>query len=575
MHDHDLVIRGGTVIDGTGAPRRSADVAVDGGRITAVGEVAGSGREEIDASDRLVTPGFVDVHTHYDGQVTWDGELAPSSWQGVTTAVMGNCGVGFAPVAPERREWLIALMEGIEDIPGTVLHEGMSWEWETFPEYLDAVDRRRFTIDVAAQVPHTAVRGYVMGDRGADHQERPTDDEIAAMGRIVAEAVQAGALGFTTSRTVNHKDRDGRLTPSLTAEEAELLGIAAAMGRTGQGVFEVVCDFGDFEREFALLRAMSAVSGRPMSITAAQLMVNPPGHWQRLLHAIEQAVADGVPLRGQVAARPVGLIMSLEGRVHPLVVSPTYQSLAARPLAERVAALRQPDTRAAILAEVRERGPLPGPGGQFDLCFALGATPRYDVQPADSLAATAAARGIAPEEAAYDALLDCDGEGAIYVPVANFSERNLDITRALLAHPLTVPGLGDGGAHCTMICDASFPTYLLTYWGRDAAPELRLPLEEVVARQTSTTAHLVGLHDRGVLAPGMRADLNVIDLDRLAIGRPEMIRDLPAGGKRLVQRTTGFDATVTAGEVTFRDGVATGARPGRLVRGAQPAPLGR
>jgi N-acyl-D-aspartate/D-glutamate deacylase len=572
MADHDLVIRGGEVIDGTGGPVRTADVAISGGRIAAVGADVGAGRDEIDATGRVVTPGWVDIHTHYDGQVTWDPLLSPSSWHGVTTAVMGNCGVGFAPVRPDKHDWLIELMEGVEDIPGTALHEGITWGWESFPQYLDVVERGARVLDIGAQVPHAALRGYVMGDRGADHDEVPTPDEVAEMGRLAAAAIEAGALGFSTSRTVAHKSADGRHTPSLTATSAELLGIARAIGTTGKGVFEVVADLADLDREFGLLRAMAETSGRPMSITTLQRPEFPADEYVRILGLIEQAVADGVTLRGQVAARPVGLIMSLDGRVHPLLGSPTYESLAALPLDARVVELRKPDVRERILAELDAQPAGVNPLQRFPHVFPLGTPARYDRHPDESLQADAQRRGTTAVALAYDALVDGPRGGMLYVPVNNYAAADMSAVRDMLVHPLTVPGLGDAGAHCTMICDGSFPTYLFKYWGVDAAESERLPLEWLVKQQCADTAALVGLHDRGILAPGYRADCNVIDMGALDVGAPEMIYDLPAGGRRLVQRATGYQSTIVAGRVTFRDGEHTGELPGALVRGAQPSP---
>ncbi|MET1040996.1 MAG: amidohydrolase family protein [Acidimicrobiales bacterium] len=563
--EHDLVVRGGTVVDGTGAKRRAADVAVDDRRITAVGDVAGGGREELDAAGLLVTPGWVDVHTHYDGQVTWDPLLTPSSWQGVTTVVMGNCGVGFAPVKPDRHDWLIALMEGVEDIPGTALAEGISWGWESFPEYLDVLDGLPHAMDVAAQVPHGALRGYVMGDRGAEHTEVPTADEIETMGRLAADGVRAGALGFTTSRTVNHRSSDGRPTPSLTATADELLGIARGVGATGMGVLQLVADLVDLDGEFALVRAMAEVSGRPLSITTLSEVHR--GDWRALLAKITEAQADGVPIRGQVASRPVGVLLGLEGRLHPLVTSPTYQAMAALELGERVARLRDPEVRATVLGELTNGGLV---FGSYDGIFPLGDPPEYDPGAERSIEAVATREGREAVDVALDVMLERDGRGLLYLPFANYADRDFATIREMLLHPHTVPGLGDAGAHCGMICDGSMPTYLISHWGRDVAEPL--PLEWLVSQQTRETAGLVGLHDRGVLAAGYRADLNLIDEQALGILAPEMVQDLPAGGKRYIQRATGYRTTVVAGEVTFRDGDSTGALPGKLIRGAQPTP---
>lgn len=566
---HDLVIRGGTVVDGSGRPPATGDVAIDGDRVTAVGRVADTGRNEIDAEGLLVLPGFVDVHTHYDGQVTWDPYLTPSSRLGVTTVVMGNCGVGFAPVAPERHDWLISLMEGVEDIPGTALAEGLTWGWESFGEYLDVIERLPHAIDVAAQVPHGALRAYVMGERGADHDEAPTPSETERMGTLVREAIEAGALGFTSSRTRNHRTRDGAPTPSLTAGADELLGIARAVGHTGTGVFEFVADFRDVDAEFALLRSVAETAGRPLSISLTQVDVW-PAQWRRLLELIEQANGDDVAIRGQVAARPIGLLLGLQGSLHPFVMRPIYRSLASLPLAERVNAMRRPEVREAILRERPEgRGMFGFSGASYDKLFLLGDPPDYEPAPQSSVAALAARVGRDAEDLAYDLLLEDGGRSLLYYPALNYTDGNLDAAREMLLHPYTVPGLGDGGAHCGVICDGSFPTFLLTHWARDRTRGERLPLEWVVKAQARDTAELVGLRDRGLLAPGMKADVNVVDFEGLRLRPPRIVHDLPAGGRRLVQEAEGFVATIVSGEVVYQAGEATGALPGRLVRGAR------
>jgi N-acyl-D-aspartate/D-glutamate deacylase len=562
----DLVVRGGTIVDGSGRAPFTGDVGVRDGRIAAVGRVDEPARRTLDASGLLVTPGFVDVHTHYDGQVTWDAQLSPSCWHGVTTVVMGNCGVGFAPVRPGAHEYLIKLMEGVEDIPGTALAEGIAWgEWESFPEYLDAIARRSYAVDVGAQVPHAALRFYVMGERGADHEQAPSAAEIEQMGQLVREAVRAGALGFTTSRTKNHRASDGRFTPSLTAGAEELLGISRIFGEAGQGVFEVVSDFAGREQEWQLFREMVRQSGRPMSISIGQNDASPEA-WRAMLAAIAQANSAGLPMKAQVAARAIGLLLGLEATLHPFSSHPSFRELAALPLAEKVARLRDPALKQRLLAEK------PAPAlamlvWQFERLFALGDPPEYEPPKEKSIAAEAARLGITPEERVYDLLLERDGHALLYRPFLNYSAFSLDAVREMLLDPHTVPGLGDAGAHCGMICDGSFPTYLLAHWGRGRTRGARIPIEQLVKGQTADTAALVGLHDRGRVAPGLRADLNLIDLERLGARPPEIVHDLPAGGKRLLQRATGYEATVQSGVVTFEKGESTGALPGRLVRG--------
>jgi len=560
----DLVVRGGTVVDGTGRAARTADVAVKDGVIRAVGPGLTRGRREIDADGLLVAPGWVDVHTHYDGNALWDPLLTPSSTHGVTTVVTGNCGVGFAPVRSADRDWTIALMEGVEDIPGSVLREGLSWSWETYPQYLDAIEGIARAIDVATQVPHAALRVYAMGERGIDHSELPTDDEIRRMGELAAEAIDAGALGVSTSRSANHRSSDGRLTPTLTATKAELLGIAAAVGERGRGVFEVVFEDTDVATNFELLRQVCAVSRRPLSLTTLQRLGQPSTTYRTILESLERASADGLEMRGQVAARPVGLLMSLQGRVHPLLGSLTYQSFRSMTAEELQVALRREDVKGRILDELRASGD--DQMARFPQAFELGDPPAWAPRAGASIASVAASLHRTAAEVAYDILAD---GGTIYVPVANFVDGDFSAIREMLVHPLTVPGLGDGGAHCTMIADFDFPTFLLSYWGRDAPDDQRLPVEWVIKRQCADTAALVRLADRGLLAPGKKADINLIDLERLASTSPRIVNDLPGGGGRLVSGAAGYVATIVGGAVTFEFGVHTGALVGALVRGGQ------
>jgi N-acyl-D-aspartate/D-glutamate deacylase len=569
MHRPDLVLRNGTVIDGSGGDPFRADVAVTGGVITGVGTVDAAGRDEIDAAGLLVTPGFVDIHTHYDGQVTWDSRLTPSSLHGVTTAVLGNCGVGFAPVLPAHHDMLIELMEGVEDIPGAALHEGLSWSWSSFPEYLDAIARMPHDIDVCTQVPHGALRVYAMGERGAN-REAATDDEIAAMRDLVAEALTAGALGFTSSRTVQHRTSKGAPTPTLTAAESELRGIAAGLHRAGAGVFEMISDFDDLDAEFGMFCRMVEDAGRPMTISLAQ-HDGDPERWKRLLGRIEDAAGRGLPIKGQVAPRPIGVLLGLECTLHPFVACPSYRAIAKQPLADRVRELRDPELRVRLLGETAQssNATVRYISRSYHKLFRLGDPPDYEPDASQSVAAQAAREGRAPAELAYDLLLENDGHEILYFPLHNFSDGSLDAVRTMMTHAATVSGLGDGGAHVGTICDASFPTYLLTHWGRDRARD-RIALPWLIKRQTHDTAQAVGLCDRGLVQPGMKADLNVIDFARLRLHRPYIVHDLPARGRRLMQTADGYVATVVSGAVTYREGQPTGALPGMLVRGAQP-----
>ncbi|HEY2773558.1 MAG TPA: amidohydrolase family protein [Candidatus Binatia bacterium] len=568
----DLVIRGGTVVDGTGAASREADLAIAGGVIAEVGTVAGSGREEIDARGLLVTPGFVDIHTHYDGQATWDDRIAPTSWHGVTTAVMGNCGVGFAPCRPEHHSLLIRLMEGVEDIPGVVLDEGLAWNWETFPQFLDAVEARRHDIDLAAQLPHAPLRVYVMGERAA-RLEDATDDEIAEMARLAREAIEAGALGFSSSRTVNHRTSDGKPTPTLTAAAGELAGIASGLKAAGAGVLQFVTDFRDTAQELALLEGLCRSSGRPLSVSLAQADQNPDA-WRLVLAWIHSLAEQGLPLLAQVAGRPVGLMLGFEATLNPFVGCESYRRLAGLALAERLAEMARPEMRELILADV-EAGRFSAGAKmlmQFDKIFLLGDPPDYEQEPECSIAARAARDGVGAAAYAYDRMLEDGGHALLYFPFLNYSEGSLEASLAMMQHPDTVLGLGDGGAHLGTICDASFPTHMLTHWTRDRRRGARLPVETVIQWHTRDTARAVGLCDRGVLARGFKADVNIIDYDRLRLRAPRIVRDLPAGGGRLMQKVEGYRYAIVSGEVTYVDGQPTSALPGRLVRGPRSAP---
>jgi N-acyl-D-amino-acid deacylase len=570
--EYDIVVRGGTLIDGTGAEPVRADVAVLGGHIAAVDRVPGRGAEEIDAAGCIVTPGFVDVHTHYDGQVTWENTLAPSSGHGVTTVVMGNCGVGFAPIRPEQRELAIKLMEGVEDIPDVVMATGVPFDWESFPDYLDALGRRQADADFAAQLPHSPLRVFVMGERGAE-LEPPTADDLAAMRRLTAEAVRAGAVGVSTSRTFAHRFKDGRPAPSVCSEDDEVLNLADGLRDAGAGVFQLVPDSSHApEAQVELLRRIAQRSGRQVSFSFTQAP-NQPGGWRTVLAGIEAAKEEGLAIRGQVLPRPVAGLLGLDLSLHPFSLNPSYRAIAGLPLAEKVAAMRDPGLRRRLLAE----SPVdPHPFftyvvSEHERLFVLGDPPNYHPAPADSIAARARAAGIEPLELIYDTLLERDGQEILYRPMGNAEgERFESAGRNLLHSDRTVLGLGDGGAHYSMICDAAYPTYFLTYWVRDAAPDRQVQLADAIKMLTKEPADTIGLRDRGVVRPGHRADLNVIDLERLHLHAPRPERDLPAGGRRLTQRADGYRTTIVSGTVTYRDGVHTGALPGRLVRGHVP-----
>jgi N-acyl-D-aspartate/D-glutamate deacylase len=567
---YDLIIRGGTIYDGLGGEPFTGDVAVKDGRIAAVGKLSGSAAEVIDAAGAIVTPGFVDVHTHYDGQATWAERMQPSSWHGVTTVVMGNCGVGFAPCKPEDHDRLISLMEGVEDIPHPVLAEGLPWNWVSYTDYLDSLAQRRFDVDILSYLPHSALRVFVMGQRGVD-REKATEADIAQMSELARQAVEAGAIGFSTSRTLNHRASDGSPIPSLTAAEDELTGIAMGMAKAGKGLFQVVSDFPDPEVEFAMMRRIAETSGRPMTFSLAQSPVQPRSY-RKLLDMTAEANAAGVSIKGQTPARPIGVLLGLELTVNPFSQWPVFREIAKLSLAEKVAALSDPAFRERLIANPPD-AKVRGAAGSFARMHPMSENPDYEPSEESSVAAVAARQGRRPEDVAIDHMLTNGGRGMLYVPFLNYADGNLDPAREMLTDPNTVPGLSDGGAHVGMICDGSFPTTMLTLWTRDRTRGPGILLAEVIKRQTHDTARLAGLNDRGVIAVGYRADLNVIDHAGLKLHAPEVAYDLPAGGRRLLQRTSGYKATIVAGEVTYRDGVATEALPGRLVRGAQVSPM--
>jgi N-acyl-D-amino-acid deacylase len=569
---HNLVIRNGTIVDGSGKPAFTGDVAIDNGIITAAGGKAGAARREIDAAGLLVAPGWVDIHTHYDGQVAWDPYLSPSSWHGVTTIVMGNCGVGFAPVEPGKEDFLIGLMEGVEDIPGDTLAKGIDWQWESFAEYLDALSAMRRVIDVGAQIPHGAVRAYVMGERGA-HNEPATEEDIAKMAAVVRDALRAGAVGFSTSRTMGHRAKNGEVVPGTYASEDELMGIGRTLGQVGHGVFEMATDLTGPDRNMEWMARLSKETRRPVSFIPVHLARNAMIDGRELLAQIRQLNRGGARLVPQVSVRPPSLLLSLRGTAHPLMMYPTYKSLSNLSFEEKVARLRDPQVRARILAEGLELKL--GPNAdmltrRFDNFFQLGDPPNYEPSADMSIAARARREGKRPEELTYDILLERNGSELIYFPISmpltDYRGCNLNFIGELLGDPDTCLSLSDGGAHCGLVCDASNPTFLLTHWVRDRTRGPRLPLEKAVKIQTHDTAEFYGFKDRGVIAPGMKADLNVIDFDNLRLHAPHIVGDLPADGRRLVQKADGYKHTIVGGEVTYEDGEATGAMPGKIVR---------
>ncbi len=574
---HDLIIKNGQIADGTGAPLFHGDVAVEGGRIVEVGKVSGTAKKTLDAEGRLVTPGFVDIHTHYDGQVSWDSVLAPSSINGVTSVAMGNCGVGFAPARIDKHDWLIKLLEGVEDIPGTALAEGLTWDWESFPDYLDSIERRRYTMDLGAHMPHAALRAYVMGERGADHTAAPTEAEIERMSVLTEEALNAGAIGFSTSRTYVHRSRDGKNIGTLTASEAELQGIASALRRSGKGVIQMISDaYLTADDEFAaaelrLIRGLAKTTGRKVSFTVQQTDES-PDRWRGIFAEIDAMVADGLDVRAQIAPRPVGAMLSFASTSNPFFLTPTYRQINANGVGERLRGLNDPSVRERILAEHGAYKPDGFAGlmtAGFDRMFRMTNPVDYEPGPEASIAAEAARTNKSPAEHCFDVMLEEGGHRILYMPLINYARGDLDDVYGMMKGAHTLYGLSDGGAHCGTISDASFPTTTIGLWSKGDKRGQKFPVEALVHGYTQRNARHVGWYDRGVVAPGYVGDLNVIDLENLTLAPPEIVQDLPAGGTRLLQRPRGYCWTVKSGEVTFENGEWTGVTPGGLLRGQQ------
>jgi len=568
----DLIVRNGMIVDGTGAAPFHGDVAIKDGKIIEVGQVTGTGKEEIDAEGCIVTPGFVDLHTHFDGHVLWDTHLYPSSNHGVTTALIGNCGVGFAPCKPETRPAMLNFMEGVEDIPKEVMEAGLKWNWETFPEYLDAVAERQLDMDVAAHIGHIPLRAYVMGQRGID-REPAMPKEIEEMGRIAEEAVRAGAIGFSTSRTSHHQSRDGKNTAGLTATEEELVGIAKGVQRGGGGSIQLITDFTDHEGEFGLIEAMARESGCSVSFTMTQKDDNLKRHEKTML-MLEKANAEGLKIRGQVLSRPTTTIMGLSVAGHPFAFSPSYIAIQHLPLPERVAEMKKPAVRKAILDEFPTITDHRASKAytMLERIYELRAVePELEPFPENSLAGMAERLGISAKEYAYDRVIADGGLTMFMLPSTTMVDIAMDAIERMMKHPNTVLALGDGGAHSTQICDASAQSYMLTRWIRGRHGR-SISLVEGIKMMTLDSAETCGMLDRGVIKPGYKGDLNVIDLHNVTLYRPLLVKDMPAGAGRVIMPTTGYRATIVSGVITRQNDKETGKLPGRLIRGRQPTP---
>ena len=560
-----LVVRNGTIIDGTGNAGFISDVEITDGVITAIGSNLPNGKEEIDATGKLVTPGFIDIHTHYDAQVTWSSRITPSSWNGVTTVMIGNCGVGFAPCKSIDREKLVELMEGVEDIPEPVLTEGLPWNWETFEEYLDRLDEKSFDLDVITQVPHAAIRVYVMGDRGVAREDA-TEAERAQMAKLVADGIRAGALGFSTSRTINHRTVAGAFTPTLGAAELELMDIAQAVNKIGSGWLQVISDFDNPREEMDLLQRLAKTSGRPMTITVLQRN-DRPELWRDTMADIVKANLDGSKIVGQVLTRPTGVMLGFQISLNPFMACDAWREIEDLSHKEKVKFLKDPAFKKRLLTEPQGEHLMRTRVMEWDRIFPLGDPPEYEPLPETSIAFQSNKLGVTPEELAYDMLMESNATATLYRPLSNYAYGNLDAVFDMMQDPNSLIGLGDGGAHVGVLTDASAVTYMLTHWARDRTRGAKLTIPEAIKRLTSDNANAIGLQDRGVLKVGKKADLNIIDFPKLKIKKPEVLYDLPAGGRRMVQRIEGYDATIVSGEVVSKMGVPTEALPGRLVRG--------